>query len=77
VESEWLFHPDALRDPGFDPEDAVAMWDLTNRQDWHITERSMAGIRSRRYRPGPYSARESVPAAWDRAYLALMGRAVS
>jgi Rieske 2Fe-2S family protein len=77
VESEWLFHPDALGDPGFDPEDAVAMWDLTNRQDWHITERSMAGIRSRRYRPGPYSARESVPAAWDRAYLALMGRAVS
>lgn len=75
VESEWLFHPDAIADPGFDPEDAVAMWDLTNRQDWHITELSLAGIRSRRYQPGPYSARESVPAAWDRAYLELMQRA--
>ncbi len=74
VESEWLFHPAAFDDPGFDPDDAVAMWDLTNRQDWKITEESLAGIRSRHYRPGPYSARESVPAAWDRAYLELMGR---
>jgi len=74
VESEWLFHPDAFGDPGFNPDDAVAMWDVTNRQDWHITEQSLAGIKSRRYRPGPYSSRESVPAAWDRAYLDLMGR---
>mgnify|MGYP001310897538 CR=1 FL=1 len=74
VESEWLFHPDAASEPGFNPDDAVAMWDLTNRQDWHITEESMIGVKSRRYRPGPYSARESVPAAWDRAYLEMMGR---
>ncbi|MEZ4455690.1 MAG: aromatic ring-hydroxylating dioxygenase subunit alpha [Gemmatimonadales bacterium] len=73
VESEWLFHPEAFGDPGFNPEDAVAIWDLTNRQDWHITEESQRGIRSRRYAPGPYSARESVPAAWDRAYLEMMG----
>ncbi len=64
-----------MADPSFDPDDAVAMWDLTNRQDWKITEESLIGIRSRFYRPGPYSARESVPAAWDRAYLELMGRA--
>ncbi|MEZ4586780.1 MAG: SRPBCC family protein [Gemmatimonadales bacterium] len=72
VESEWLFHPDALADPGFDPKGAIEMWDVTNRQDWLITEQSLAGIRSRRYAPGPYSARESIPAAWDRAYLDLM-----
>ncbi len=74
VESEWLFHPDAFDTAGFNPEDAVSMWDLTNRQDWHITEESLIGIKSRRYQPGPYSARESMPAAWDRAYLDLMGR---
>lgn len=72
VESEWLFHPEAFGDPDFNPEDAVAMWDVTNRQDWHITEESQAGIGSRRYRPGPYSAREAIPAAWDRAYLLMM-----
>ncbi|MBX3146628.1 MAG: aromatic ring-hydroxylating dioxygenase subunit alpha [Gemmatimonadales bacterium] len=75
VESEWLFHPEAFDAPDFHPEDAIAMWDVTNRQDWQITEESLLGIKSRRYQPGPYSARESMPAAWDRAYLDLMGRA--
>ena len=74
VESEWMFHPDAFGRADFNPQDAIEFWDVTNRQDWRITEESQAGIRSRRYEPGPYSARESVPAAWDRAYLRSMGR---
>ena len=74
VSCEWLFHPDSFGRPDFNPDDAVEFWDVTNRQDWRITEESQAGIRSRRYQPGPYSARESVPAAWDRAYLRSMGR---
>ena len=73
VESEWMFHPDCAGDPGFNPSDAIAFWDVTNRQDWAIVERSQAGISSRRYEPGPYSARESIPAAWDRNYLRMMG----
>ena len=74
VDSEWLFHPANQGDPGFHPEDAIGFWDVTNRQDWAIVERSQLGISSRRYTPGEYSPRESIPAAWDRAYLALMGR---
>ncbi|HET6617846.1 MAG TPA: aromatic ring-hydroxylating dioxygenase subunit alpha [Gemmatimonadota bacterium] len=69
VVCEWLFHPDAFLAADFDPEDAVAFWDTTNREDWHICERGQAGISSRKYGPGPYSARESLPAAWDREYL--------
>lgn len=72
VESEWLFHPSNADNADFNPTDAIAFWDVTNRQDWDIVERSQLGISSRRYRPGPYSARESIPAAWDRAYLAAM-----
>jgi len=72
VDSEWLFHPDNQGDPAFHPEDAIGFWDVTNRQDWAIIERSQLGISSRRYQPGVYSARESIPAAWDRAYLQLM-----
>jgi Rieske 2Fe-2S family protein len=75
VDSEWLFHPDNAGDPAFDPQDAIAFWDVTNRQDWNIIARSQLGIGSRKYLPGPYSARESIPAAWDRAYLESMGRA--
>jgi len=74
VESEWMFHPDNEGDPAFNPGDAIAFWDVTNRQDWDIVARSQLGIASRRYEPGPYSPRESIPAAWDREYLRMMGR---
>lgn len=73
VESEWLFHPRTLADPDANLRDAIEFWDLTNRQDWDIVGESQRGIRSRRYSPGPYSARESIPAAWDREYLRQMG----
>ncbi len=69
---DWLFHPEAaagVNASGYNPEDAVEFWDLTNRQDWHVCELSQQGIASRAYRPGPYSPRESIPAAWDREYL--------
>ena len=69
VVCEWLFHPESFGRADFNPDDAVEFWDVTNRQDWHITEQSLAGISSRAYEPGPYSPRESVPAAWDRAFL--------
>lgn len=67
VDSEWLFAR-----PGSGIGDAIAFWDLVNRQDWHIIEQSQLGIASRRYAPGPYSPRESISAAWDREYLRLM-----
>lgn len=66
---DWFFHPDAFQGENFHPEDAVEFWDMTNRQDWHVCELSQLGIASRAYAPGPYSPRESIPAAWDREYL--------
>ena len=72
---DWYFHPDAagISDPGYNPGDAVEFWDMTNKQDWHVCELSQQGIASRAYQPGPYSPRESIPAAWDREYLSRMG----
>ena len=55
---EWHFHPDEIARPGFVYEDAVEFWDVTNREDWAISERSQQGISSRGYTPGPYSPRE-------------------
>jgi Rieske 2Fe-2S family protein len=74
VESEWMFNPESAKDSTFNPDDAIRFWDVTNRQDWHIVEQSHLGIMSRRYAPGPYSPRESIPAAWDREYLRQLGR---
>jgi len=69
---DWFFHPDAFRREKFDPDDAIEFWDTTNRQDWHVCELSQQGIASRAYQPGPFSSRESIPAAWDRYYLRVM-----
>jgi Rieske 2Fe-2S family protein len=70
---DWFFHPDAAGRDGFNPEDAIEFWDVTNKQDWHVCELSQQGIASRAYEPGPYGSRESIPAAWDREYLRRMG----
>ncbi|QDV34532.1 aromatic ring-hydroxylating oxygenase subunit alpha [Tautonia plasticadhaerens] len=75
VVCRWHFHPDALGQPGFDPSDAVSFWDLTNRQDWHVSELSQLGIASRAYRPGPYSARESMLHDFDALILRELGQA--
>ena len=68
---DWLFHPDAARagQAIYNPDDAIEFWDMTNKQDWHVCELSQQGISSRAYQPGPYSSRESIPAAWDEYYL--------
>jgi Rieske 2Fe-2S family protein len=66
---DWFFHPDAFNREDFKPDDAIEFWDMVNRQDWHVCELSQQGIASRGYEPGPYSARESIPAACDREYL--------
>jgi glycine betaine catabolism A len=69
---DWLFHPDAFARKDFNPQDAIEFWDITNKQDWHVCELSQQGISSCAYVPGPYSSRESIPAAWDEYYLQRM-----
>jgi Rieske 2Fe-2S family protein len=69
----WMFHPETLARPEFDPDDGVAFWDMTNRQDWHICEESQIGVGSIKYLPGPYSARECLSAQFDREVLRSLG----
>jgi Rieske 2Fe-2S family protein len=73
IHCDWLFHPDAFGREDFHPEDAVGLWDMTNKEDWHVCELSQKGTSSRSYQPSPYSPRESLPAAFDRFYLITMG----
>jgi Rieske 2Fe-2S family protein len=69
---DWFFNPEAFERKDFNPDDAVEFWDMVNKQDWYVCELSQKGISSRAYEPGPYSARESIPAAWDQYYLRVM-----
>ena len=66
---DWLYHETAMQQPDFDPSGAIEFWNMTNNQDWAVSELSQRGISSRAYRPGPYSNLESMLAAWDREYL--------
>jgi len=70
---EWLFHPDAIAKTDFDPSGAIEFWNMTNLQDWHVSELSQQGISSRVYAPGPYAELESMVAAFDREYLRALG----
>jgi len=70
----WLFDPKTMAAGGFDPSDAVDFWDLTNRQDWHINERTQLGVASRAYTPGPYANAEGLLSAFDAHYLDVMSR---
>jgi Rieske 2Fe-2S family protein len=69
IECEWLFDPDEMARPGFDPSDAVDFWDVTNREDWALSDQAQLGIASRAYEPGPYSSREELLWALDRLVL--------
>ena len=65
VVCQWLFDPAVLDEPGFDADDAVAFWDLTNRQDWRVCELQQEGTRSSAYTPGRYSLMEDMVHAFD------------
>ena len=57
---DWLFHPDEIAKPTFDPSDAVEFWDLVNRQDWAVCEGVQSGMTSRRFRFGWYAPMEDL-----------------
>jgi Rieske 2Fe-2S family protein len=52
ITCHWLFTPEAIAQPDFEPEGAVDFWDLVNRQDWEICELTQQGVRSKSYRDG-------------------------
>ncbi|TDC80529.1 aromatic ring-hydroxylating dioxygenase subunit alpha [Actinomadura sp. 7K507] len=47
---DWLFDREVMAADGFDPSDAVAILDITNRQDFEACRRCQLGMRSSAYR---------------------------
>lgn len=58
VSCEFLFHPDEIARPEFDPADAIEFWDVVNRQDWAICESVQRGMTSRVFESGYYGPME-------------------
>jgi glycine betaine catabolism A len=65
IRCQWLFEPSTMAAPNFDPSDAIAFWDLTNRQDWHVCELQQRGTRSSTWVAGRYSTEEPSVHAFD------------
>jgi hypothetical protein len=65
VVCQLLFERETMAAPGFDPSDAIAFWDLTNTQDWHVCELQQRGTRSRSWVAGRYSNQEASVHAFD------------
>lgn len=57
---DFLFHPEEIAKPGFDPTDAVDFWDVVNRQDWEICKRVQQGMGSRVHKSGYYAPMEDL-----------------
>ena len=66
IECAFLFHPDEMARPGFDPSDAVDFWDATNLQDWKVCERTQLGVQSSSYDRGRLSLLEWMTHHFDR-----------
>jgi Rieske 2Fe-2S family protein len=60
IECQFLFEPEEIARAGFDPSDAVELWDVTNRQDWAICESVQRGIAARPHAHGYYAPMEDL-----------------
>jgi glycine betaine catabolism A len=60
-----LFEPETMARPDFDPSDAIAFWDVTNGQDWHVCELQQRGTKSRSWVSGRYCNQEASVHAFD------------
>ena len=71
VECQWLFAPEVVARPDFDPSYAVDFWDLTNRQDWAAVESVQRGLRTPGWVPGWFAKFEDD--VWRFANLVARG----
>lgn len=58
IECDWYFDGDVMKHKEFDASDAVDLWDLINRQDWSVCQRTQKGTHSRSWEGGRFSGQE-------------------
>jgi len=66
---DYLFRPEVIDEPGFDPSDVVEFSELVANQDYVICERVQQGVRSRAFTHGVYAEKDGLPYAFNRKYL--------
>jgi hypothetical protein len=70
VITEYLFRPEAIEEPSFDPSEIVEFTELVAHQDHVVCERVQKGVRSCAFTQAVYAEKDALPYAFDRRYLA-------
>jgi Rieske 2Fe-2S family protein len=71
--SEYLFRPEAITEPDFDPSDVVDFNELVGRQDYEVCERVQRGVSSRAFSYGVLAEKDELVAKINARYLAARG----
>jgi Rieske 2Fe-2S family protein len=74
MEVIWLVRGDAEEGRDYHVERLTWLWNVTSLADKRIIEMNQAGVRSRTYRPGPYSLMEPGARAYTERYLSELAR---
>ena len=69
MEVIWLVRGDAVQARDYDLAALTWLWDVTSQADKRIIEVNQAGVRSRHYRPGPFSLMEPGTQAYVERYV--------
>ncbi|HEY3766136.1 MAG TPA: aromatic ring-hydroxylating dioxygenase subunit alpha [Gaiellales bacterium] len=75
VVTDYLFRPEAIADPGFDPSEIVEFVELVAHQDYVVCERVQRGVRSRAFTHGVLAEKDALLDGFNTRYLQERGPA--
>jgi Rieske 2Fe-2S family protein len=70
---EYLFAPETIARPGFDPTEVIEFNELVVAQDHAICERVQQGVNSQAFERGVYVEKDRGPVVFDRTYAEMLG----
>jgi glycine betaine catabolism A len=73
VVTEYLFLPETIAAPGFDPSEIVEFSELVAHQDYVVCERVQRGVRSRAFTHGVLAEKDALLDGFNARYLAERG----
>ena len=74
VVSEFLFLPETIASPDFNPASVVEFWDLISTQDWEVCQRAQTGVSSRAFTRGVYPRQDRFLYWFNEEWRVKMGR---
>jgi phenylpropionate dioxygenase-like ring-hydroxylating dioxygenase large terminal subunit len=73
VVTEYLFRPEVIAGPAFDPSEVVEFVELVAHQDYVVCERVQRGVRSRAFTHGVLAEKDALLDSFNVRYLAQRG----